>query len=204
MDIKLLTLSITLFSITACDPDNNRPDSIPATDNTVIIERITISPANQIINSDLPGCVDAIELINQSITIPSFDLSFDVDGIIDRVSTVVPTATFSFSVRPVDPITCSPTTLPGIPSPTITLGFNYLADITRNAAICVNASSIVFTQFNVTGTPLDALVEEQAKQTTWNTMDSTIVSRLQPLMGSGARPAGTPARCSNWIDIAEL
>jgi len=211
MDIKLLVLCITFFSIAACDPGNSRPSTTPAGNNTdtnagtpITTTGTIITPENQIINGDFPGCADAIELVNQTVTIPSLELSFDVDGIIDRIGTVVPSATYTFSIRPVNPLNCDSTTLPALQSPTITLGLNYLADITRNTAICVNASSTVFTQFTITGTPLDSIVEEHAKQTVWNLMDSTIVTRLQPLIGSGVRPNGAAVRCNNWIDIAEL
>ena len=146
----------------------------------------------------LPGCVDAFELVNQTLTLPAMPITFDPGGVIDRIATSAAGVTYTFALRPVQPIDCSPTTLPASPTTSVSFDFTYLGDFTRTDPFCMNGSRLTLTGFTITGTPLDSVISIAAHGLIWVEIDRALVSRLDALLGNGTFGAGADPRCSNW------
>jgi hypothetical protein len=183
----------------------NRPAPAPAGPGAFDVPAGTTPIPNRVVNGPVPGCIDAFELVGQTLSLPASTLTFDVGGIIDRIGITIPArATYAYSTRPVSPVDCSSTTLPALAMPTVTFGLNYLGDFSRVDPLCMNASNTVLTSFSVTGTPADALVEGIALDEIWRQTDRTAAARLHTLHNGGAFPATASPQCANWVDLATL
>lgn len=198
--MKYITFVLIVLFFTGCE----RPTPTPATPGTTNTPGSTETLPDRIVNGLVPGCVDAFELVEQVLTLPEQQITFDVGNIIDRVGVVVEGATYSFSTRPVNPVTCGSTTLPAVAIPMITFGFNYLGDFTRVDPLCMNASIIEFSEFSISGTPLDTLVEGIVKEEIWTKVDNTVIEPIHSLINGSAFPGGANPRCNNWVDLSTL
>lgn len=194
------TLGVVLL-ISACPDPRPAPNTTPG---TFTIGNGTFQPANQILDGPLPGCADAIELVQQVAVLPSMPLILNAQGIIDRVDTSATGATYTFALRPVNPIDCSSTTLPSSPLTTVTFGFNYSGDFSRTDPLCMNASTVALTGFSVTNTPVDALIEPFFTGILWLELDGRVADGLHPVFVGGTRPAAADPRCDNWVDQTTL
>ena len=181
----------------------NRPAPAPETAGTINVAGNAQALPDRVIDGPIPGCTDAVELVGQLLTLPGQALTFDVGGVIDRVGIVVTGATYSYSTRLVNPVTCESTT-PELPLPAISFGFNYLGDFTRATSLCMNASHTDFTEFSITGTPLDILVEGASKELIWLEVDRSVAGTLHSLLNGGVFPATADPRCNNWVDLTTL
>jgi len=206
-DSKWRLLSVVILLCGACQSTppggnpNPNPDSEPA---TLTIGASTVSIGNQILNGPIPGCADAAELINQSVALPEMPITLDAQGIFDRIDTSASAASYTFSVRPVNPFNCESTRLPSLPAITIDFGFTYSGDFSRVDPICINASVLNLSSFSVTGTPIDALIRPFFRGVLWGEIDKQIADRMHGLLNGGARPSGAAVRCSNWVDQSTL
>ncbi len=197
--MKYFTLVLIALITISCTP---RP--APTTPDTITADADARGLPNRIINGPLPGCGDAFELVDQTLMIPQQEITLDVENIVDRVGVVVRGATYSYATRPVNPFNCDSTTLPAIPMPSVAFGFNYLGDYTRRNPLCMNASSITFTGFSITGTALDSLVEGVVRDLIWLEVDCSVAGTFHSLHNGGAFPGTANPRCSNWVDLTTL
>ncbi len=199
--MKNLVAIMLVMTLAGCI---TRPAATSTTDDSANIGGGVRDLPDQIIDGDIPGCVDAIELINQQIVLPDQNITFDVGNVIDRIGVVVEGATYSYSTRVVNPVGCSSTNLPEIPMPTISFGFNYLGDFSRFTTLCMNASTIEFTDFSMSETPLDLLIEGSVNENIWFEVDRSIASVLHSLLIGGPYPDTANPRCGNWVDLLTL
>lgn len=197
---KLAFIWIALI-IAACTP---KPQPTPDTLGTMSSPGVTTNLPNRIVDGPLPGCADAFELRDQTLVLPPLQVTFDAGNIIDRVGVVTSGATYTYSIRPVKPISCNTTSLPPLKMPTVTFGFNYLGDYSKNNPLCINGSSIEFTNFTISGTPLDKIVERIAHEMVWKEVDLQVVKILHPFFIGGSVPVSASPRCSNWVDLSTL
>ncbi len=199
--MKNLIMMLSIITVVGCV---TRPVATQSTESTVSIGEEIRNLPDQVVDGDIPGCADAVELINQQLVLPGLNITFDVGNIIDRTGAVVEGATYSYSTRAVNPLDCSSTSLPEVPMPTISFGFNYLGDFSRFSPLCMNASTIDLTEFSITGTPLDLLLEGSVTETIWLEVDRSIAATLHPLLIGGAYPDPATPRCRNWVDLSTL
>ncbi len=197
---NLIIVIAAIFAV-ACTP---RPAPTESSSGTMDVPGSESNLQNKVVDGPLPGCADAFELVGQTLTLNKLQVTLDAEGIIDRVGVVTTGAKYKFSTRPVNPVNCRPSRLPVLEMPEVTFGFNYLGDFTRNNPLCINGSSIEFTSFEITGTPIDKVVEKSAKDTVWEQVDLEVAKILQPLLIGGSFPAAGRYRCSNWIDLSTL
>lgn len=199
--MRSFVLLLVVLIFTGCQ---NRPAPAPETPDTINVAGNAQALPDRVIDGPIPGCFDAFEVVGQLLTLPGQALTFDVGGVMDRVGIVVTGATYSYSTRPVNSVTCEPTTLPELPLPAISFGFNYLGDFTRVTPLCMNASHTDFTEFSITGTPLDLLMEGVSKDLIWLEVDRSVAGTLHSLLNGGAFPAAADPRCNNWVDLTTL
>ena len=196
-----LLFVLMMMVLFACE----RPDPTAPTPGTVTVPPGNTALPNRVADGPIPGCVDALELVAQTLTMPALQVTFDAGGIIDRVGAVATGAVYAFSTRPVNPVDCS--SIPEAPvlaMPSVSFGFNYLGDFTRVDPVCMNASSLELTAFSVTGTPLDAAIEPIAYESIWIEVDRAIDGFMQSFLNGTALPATANPRCDNWVDLATL
>lgn len=199
---KLFLLCVVVFAV-SCRPTPT-PTPTPSTSGTMDSAASTSNLPNRLNDGPLPGCVDAFELVSQTLSLPPLQVTLDAEGIIDRVGVVTSGASYKFSVRPVRPITCKSSNLPPSKIFEVTFGFNYLGDYSRNDPLCINGSSIEFTNFEVSGMPFDKLIEKVARNMVWQQVDFEIAKIMHPLLIGGTYPVGANPRCGNWIDLSTL
>ena len=199
--VKIVAVTTVIALISACPNPRPTPNTNPG---TFTIAAGTFNPPNLILNGPIPGCADAAELVGQTVVLPAMPFILDAQGIVDRVDTSAGSATYTYSIRPVNPFDCSSTRLPASPPTTITFGFNYSGDFSRTDPLCMNASTVALTGFSVTGTPIDALIEPIFHGILWLRLDNLVADGLHPLHIGGSRPADADPRCSNWVDQTTL
>jgi hypothetical protein len=201
MICRFMMLICLLVLLAGCQ---SRPDPAPSGAGSVAVPGAPTTLEDQIVDGPVPGCVDAVEMVGQTLTLP-MTLILDAGGVIDRVGIVAVGGTYVFSTRPVNPFNCA--SLPEVPSVgpiTVNFGFNYLGDFSRVNPLCINGSSIDFTAFSVTGSPLDLLVENAAREQIWRETDREVAERFHGMLNGTPFPATASARCVNWIDLATL
>ncbi len=166
----------------------------------------TSAIANTVVGVGVPGCLDDIELVGQTLALPSTTLILNANNVQDRVGLTVTGATYIFSMRPLNIVDCSSAPdAPTTPLVTVTFGINYLGDVYRDQdPVCMNASTITVTDFVVTGTPADAAIVPIATGMIWAEIDRTIAGFFHPIVNGGPYPASADPRCSNWVDLATL
>lgn len=200
-NLRLIVLLSVVVAMPGCQNTRPAPSTSPG---SFTVGGSTFSPANLILNGPVPGCADAIELVNQTAVLPPMPLTLDAQNVFDRVDTSATGATYTFALRPVNPINCASTTLPASPPITVTFGFNYSGDFSRVNPLCMNASTLAMTGFNVSGTPVDALIEPAFREVLWRQLDEQVTSSLQPIINGGEWPDNTNPRCGNWVDQTTL
>ncbi len=192
---SVLVLGLLLV-IQACTP---RVSPTPASTGTFTIPASTTSLPNSVVNGPLPGCVDAFELVSQTLALPPTHLTLNPGEFVDRVGLVTTGAVYTFSTRPVNPTNCAPTTMPTSPATIITFGFNYLGDFSRLNPVCINGSKLDLTGFVITGTIADAFVEPIAKPAIWTRIDFAVAAREEGIVNTRTLPALANPRCAGWV-----
>ena len=196
-----LVLLTSLLVAGACGPAGGVPPSGSSAPTTTNVPGSNASLPNRLIDGPVPGCVDAFELVNQRLLLPPMTLTFDAGGIIDRIGINATGVSYTFSMRPVNPLDCTSTSLPFSPPLTILFDFTYLGDFSRTDPFCMNGSRLTLTGFTVTGTPLDSLISIAAHGVIWVEIDRVVVERMDALLGNGTFPANGDPRCSSWAEF---
>lgn len=174
---------------------SGRPGETPSTQSTRFIEPRLIYIPDQF----LPGCIS--ELVEQTLTLPQQEVTPNVDGQFNRVNVVVPTgAVYNFSIRPVNPLNCSSTSLPSTPNSAISFGFNYFGEFSEENPVCMSASKIELLDFQLTGTLFDPVIELLVHGVMWVEADRSVARMLN----GGTLPENADPRCSGWVDFVML